>query len=87
MPDPSSREMALSPAMNHKAVVIFVGLLIAQPAVAEDTQPFLSWYNGWGTHIIWGAGKVSGGSYDGTAVQCGDAQIKVKVIYDTHTAR
>jgi hypothetical protein len=53
--------------------------------MADEQRTFLSWYNGWGTHSVWGAGRVAG-SYENAAVKCGNAQIKVKAIYDSHAS-
>ena len=54
-------------------------------ALAADATPprFLSWYDGWGTHTVWGIGKVHG-SFVGTVVICGEDSVPVTVIYDTH---
>lgn len=64
-----------------------VSLLLVLPCVAmaaDSPSPhFLSWYDGWGTHTVWGIGKVQG-SYKETSVTCGGRPIPVTVIYDTH---
>jgi hypothetical protein len=52
-------------------------------AADETPQRFLSWYDGWGTHTVWGIGKVHG-SYAGTAIICGKGGVPVAAIYDTH---
>jgi hypothetical protein len=49
----------------------------------QGRQEFLSWYNGWGTHTVWGIGKVEG-AYFGTSVQCGTFLVPVRAVYDTH---
>lgn len=45
---------------------------------------FLSWYNGWGSHHVWGVGSVAG-SYADASVKCSQVKIKVVPIYDTHS--
>ena len=65
---------------------ITIGLiLLASFSAAGQAEPqaFLSWYDGWGTHTVWGAGKVSG-SHNGTRVKCGDVLVQVRPILDTH---
>ena len=49
----------------------------------DERQEFLSWYDGCGTHTVWGAGNVSG-SYRDASVHCGSRSIPVRAIYDTH---
>jgi hypothetical protein len=68
--------------MRHLAPLAF---LLPCFALAADASPprFLSWYDGWGTHTVWGIGKVQG-SYVGTVVLCGKEAIPVAAIYDTH---
>ncbi len=66
------------------AAVAFVGL--SASAGADQERTFLSWYNGWGSHRVWGVGRVAG-SYENASVKCGKAQIKVVPIYDSHSAR
>jgi hypothetical protein len=56
----------------------------SMPASAQEHREFLSWYNGWTVHTIWGVGKIYG-SYFGTTVKCGSAIIPVHPIYDTHS--
>jgi hypothetical protein len=59
-------------------------IIIAVPALsANQTPEFLSWYNGWGMHTVWGVGKLPG-NYTGTTIKCGDALIRVRAVYDTH---
>ncbi|TBR39597.1 MULTISPECIES: hypothetical protein [Dyella] len=55
----------------------------SMPALAQDHREFLSWYNGWTVHTIWGVGKISG-SYVGTKIKCGSVSIPVRPVYDTH---
>lgn len=67
-----------------KALLLAALLPVAlMPAVAQDHREFLSWYNGWTVHTIWGVGKIFG-SYFGTTVKCGSITIPVHPIYDTH---
>jgi len=55
-------------------------LLLGTSSQPSTPRELLSWYNGWGTHTVWGLGKVSG-SYQGTF---GKVQIPVRAIYDSH---
>jgi hypothetical protein len=48
-----------------------------------EAQAFLSWYDGWGTHTVWGVGRISG-SYNGAKVKCGNIFVPVLSILDTH---
>src|SRR5688572_32519696 len=68
--------------MRHFARLAF---LLPCISLAADASPqrFLSWYDGWGTHTIWGVGKVHG-SLAHAAVICGKESIPVAAIYDTH---
>ncbi|MEB1528159.1 hypothetical protein [Xanthomonas sp. WHRI 7945] len=67
-----------------KALLLAALLLISSmPASAQEHREFLSWYNGWTIHTIWGIGKIYG-SYFGTTVKCGNVTIPVHPIYDTH---
>lgn len=65
--------------------VLLILLLLGIPisASAQDHREFLSWYNGWTVHTLWGIGKVSG-SHHGTKIQCGSSLIPVRAVYDTH---
>jgi hypothetical protein len=49
----------------------------------ERPVEFLSWYDGWGTHTVWGAGTVRG-SYTGASVDCGRQTFPIRAIYDSH---
>ena len=65
---------------------ITIGLLFFASFSAPgqtESPAFLSWYDGWGTHTVWGAGKISG-TYKGAKVKCGDAFVQVRAIRDTH---
>jgi len=68
--------------MRHFATLVF---LLPCLVLAADASPprFLSWYDGWGTHTVWGIGKVHG-SLVGTVIICGKESIPVAAIYDTH---
>jgi hypothetical protein len=68
--------------MRHSLLFLF---LLPCIALAADGPPvrFLSWYDGSGTHTVWGIGKIQGG-FVGTVVICGQEAIPVTVIYDTH---
>jgi len=68
-----------------KQLAIAAALTIAVSAAAEDRGvQFLSWYDGWGSHSVWGLGEIAG-SYTDAWVKCGEQRIRVKAIYDTHT--
>jgi len=65
---------------------IAIGLLLLASSSATgqgETQAFLSWYDGWVTHTVWGAGKISG-SYNRAKVKCGNVFVPVRPILDTH---
>jgi hypothetical protein len=62
------------------ATLLSTVLAVSTP---QGRQEFLSWYNGWGTHTVWGIGKVEG-AYFGTSVQCGTLLVPVRAVYDTH---
>jgi hypothetical protein len=65
---------------------ITIGFLVLASFSAAgqgETQAFLSWYDGWGTHTVWGAGKVSG-SYNSATIKCGNVLVPVRPILDTH---
>ncbi len=67
-------------------IIITAVLWIASSAplwAAEDDSAFLSWYDGWGTHTVWGIGKVASGSFN-AAVKCGKSLIPIRAVYDTH---
>jgi hypothetical protein len=72
--------------MKIAFVLLAIGMASASGAASTQSQEFLSWYNGWGTHTVWGIGKVSG-SYLGTTVKCGATLIPVRVVYDSHAER
>lgn len=60
-------------------LILFAGPCLSQ----ERPREFLSWYDGWGVHTVWGAGKISG-SFGRAHVQCGDTLVPVRAIHDTH---
>ena len=45
---------------------------------------FLSWYNGWSNHNVWGIGEVSALAAENFA-HCGDLVVSARPIYDSHT--
>ena len=68
-----------------KTIAFVLLLLLSSGACTSQEEPaeFLSWYDGWGIHSVWGAGNASG-SYRGTHVKCGDRLVPVRAIHDTH---
>lgn len=67
-----------------RQITIELLLLASFSAAGQgEAQEFLSWYDGWGTHTVWGAGKISG-SYDRAKVKCGNVFVPVRPILDTH---
>jgi hypothetical protein len=50
---------------------------------ANDDKAFLSWYDGWGTHTVWGIGKIASGSIN-AAVKCGSSLVPIRAVFDTH---
>ena len=65
------------------------GAAISASSIAfSDTSresSFYSWYDGWGSHQVWGVGKVSA-EYAKATVRCGPVTVNVLPIYDTHGA-
>lgn len=66
--------------------LVMTTICVASIGHAEERR-FLSWYNGYGGHEVWGLGFLGFGSYDGAFVQCGSHRISVTPIYDTHVDR
>lgn len=54
--------------------------------VQADDYVFLTWYNGWTRHDVWGVGAVRA-SYMNGSVECGDRTVKLEPIYDSHADR
>jgi len=52
--------------------------------VDSKEHTFLTWYNGWGQHSVWGVGKV-GACFTCGSVTCGNTKITFTVTYDSHT--
>ena len=69
--------------MTRFALALLIVLSTGKCLGQDRPREFLSWYNGWGVHTVWGAGKVSG-SYLKAHVKCGDTLIPVRAILDTH---
>ena len=69
-----------------KNVLHLIAFLIVSPLVygQSGAEQFLSWYDGWGTHTVWGAGTVQA-SYRDAKVKCGGKMVAVVPIYDTHS--
>jgi hypothetical protein len=65
------------------ALIALLLMAVTATARAQEKQEFLSWYNGWGVHTLWGIGKVQG-SYFGSTMKCGSALIPIRAVYDTH---
>jgi hypothetical protein len=78
----------MRPGSRHFRRLIFAVAVAISPSVLPQTTPdlkFFSWYDGWGTHQVWGAGKITA-SYAEASVKCGRIMIKIMPIYDTHSA-
>lgn len=69
-----------------KSLVAITLFAFSNLACAEEKtgHEFLSWYDGWGSHLVWRVGSITG-SYATASVKCGKEEIKVVPIYDTHT--
>ncbi len=52
--------------------------------IESNTYSFLTWYDGWGSHTVWGVGKV-GACFTCGSVMCGSTKVEFTVSYDTHT--
>src|SRR5947207_15318227 len=75
--------------MPRRALSTFIAAVAFVSANASGTEAedrFVSWYNGWGSHQVWGVGRVAG-SYENAFVECDGKQIKVVPIYDIHASR
>ena len=85
MPAASTTQRGLTQALGLMRQIA-IGLLLLATFSAEgreETQAFLSWYDGWGTHTVWGAGKISGSS-NRARVKCGNVFVPIRPILDTH---
>src|SRR5258706_9504197 len=74
--------------IRHFRSLVFSAAIVVSPlALPQSTQEFtfFSWYDGWGTHQVWGVGRISA-SHTEALVKCGQLRIKVIPIYDTHSA-
>ena len=71
--------------MKISLLVLALGVT-STPVASEPTQEFLSWYNGWTVHTVWGIGQVSG-SYLGATIKCGGTLVPIRAVYDTHADR
>jgi hypothetical protein len=65
-------------------------LLAILPVTAVSAQnipqpAFHSWYDGWGTHTVWGIGKIRGASTN-VWILCADQRVPVVAVHDTHDA-
>ena len=65
------------------ALSLLILLSQASCSAPLEHQAFLSWYDGFGTHTVWGVGAVTGG-YGTSQVKCGGVNIQVVPIHDTH---
>lgn len=67
-----------------RQIAIGLAFLASFPVAGQvENQSLLSWYDGWGTHTVWGGGKVTGG-YNVAEVKCGSVLVPVRPILDTH---
>ena len=70
--------------MKIEALALLLSLSLLQMASADEApEQFMSWYDGWGVHTVWGIGNVAKG-YSNASVICGSAKIEIRVIWDTH---
>jgi|SRR6185295_6539944 len=72
--------------MNTRVLALLLAILSPLAFGQDKPQEFLSWYDGWGTHTVWGAGTISG-SYRDAHVKCGSTTVVVRAIFDTHESR
>lgn len=80
--------------MMARVLLLAIAALLASAGMPDPThaegevarQEFLSWYNGYFNHQVWGLG-LQWGANEGTFVQCGTRRIPVRAVYDTHTSR
>ena len=71
--------------MKKAFFALLLAIAFSQLSCADEPdQTFLSWYDGWSTHTIWGIGNITG-SYSSATVQCGSKVIRVQPVYDTHS--
>lgn len=82
-----------------KRLTTMLALLISMSALGEDgvedpvakansdvqagRYMFLSWYNGWTRHDVWGIGAVMA-AYSNGAVDCGGRSVRLVPVYDSH---
>ncbi|WP_444909969.1 hypothetical protein [Microbulbifer sp. TRSA005] len=52
--------------------------------IKANSYSFLTWYDGWGGHTVWGIGKV-GACFTCGKVICGTIKVDFIVTYDSHT--
>jgi hypothetical protein len=72
--------------MNKRVLALLLAIFSPLGFGQDKPQEFLSWYDGWGTHTVWGAGTISG-SYRDAHVNCGGTMVVVRAIFDTHESR
>ena len=74
---------------NNQMLTFCLTFLAAFNSAASQEQnegkEFYSWYDGWGTHTIWGLGKHSS-SYSNATIVCENKKVRVTPIYDTHAS-
>lgn len=51
--------------------------------VQSNEYVFLTWYNGWTRHDVWGVGAVMA-SYLSGSVECDGRTVRLVPIYDSH---
>ena len=80
--------------MTARVLLVLITTLMGSGAFAASSgaggeterQQFLSWYDGYFNHHVWGLG-LQWGPYNGTFVHCGAQRVPVRAVYDTHTSR
>lgn len=53
--------------------------------VSSVQREFLSWYNGWHVHSVWGAGILRA-PFAEASVACGTISVPIRVVFDTHSS-
>jgi hypothetical protein len=81
-----SLELMRSGNGHFRCLALGATLAISPLAFSQSTPDFtfFSWYDGWGTHQVWGVGKIFTSAAE-ASLKCGPLTVKVVPIYDTHS--